>query len=63
MIFIQYLYVYISANIYQGFQENLQPKKKVTVYAHTLDLEVRSVFTKVSLFLENVFEVESTVEG
>ena len=36
-------------------------KEVVTVHAQRLDLEVQTIITKVSLFLENVFEVESTV--
>ena len=46
-----------------GFPEKPTIKEVVTVYAHMLDLEIQMIITKVSFFLENVFEVESTDQG
>lgn len=49
-----------------GFPERPMTKKKKSRLLYTPthgDLEVQIIFTKVSLFLENVFEVESAVEG
>lgn len=59
-------HVYVKLSIWQGFQKGLWQKKKKSRLLYTPthgDLEVQIIFTKVSLFLENVFEVESAVEG
>lgn len=36
---------------------------RVNIAHCTLNLEARAMLTQISLFLENVFEVEPTVEG
>ena len=58
------IYVHTHTRIWMTvFPAKPTIKEVVTVHAYMLDLEVQTIITKVSLFLENVFEVESTVQG